>query len=1017
MPTNVEHRDPKYFLPRCLFVCLFVCISLPFQKLTWREGAPVSFQTIFSGVMDKEKQIWPLTSQNSDLNLTNRDISISELLAESHYKHLVFYKENRVKFFAWSRNSLFKAESLEGHHHQMLFNHTNHVSSDTNLCGLMTISNLARPQWLTVSCVTSHISDVVCAVKQKKQCQNLTELKSVSCSASHVLRGNSCFLTVWTQARMTSAICTANTMKHHNFSNISELSFLTKSILLSPLLSVSGRDFVMYEYNHILRVYQVTKVAVNSVKGFQLCTHPTRDLFVGGNIQKCPEGNFVSVLLGCTRVTKAAMNLFLPDYLASSCANLFSSLDASNSHLKKLLCDRSVLKSILHKDNVYHDSHKSEVVSCGGKEKDSVLMNDLVRDCYPSGEDEPILQNLMLFNVKSYCTNTNQVPCLHGHSKCFNISQICAFQTNRFGYLLSCRNGAHLTHCRTFQCNMMYKCCDNYCIPWEYICNNRWDCPGGEDEAESCQIAKACKGGFKCKNVENRCIHLRQLCDETENCPFSDDEELCSLHSTKCPDGCNCFLFLLKCDQYFVFTEKVFPYKHIIFSNAQLNENVLQLFQHLSVLKVSNTSLAKICFPKLSITYLIAIFNNLQQIGKHCFHGNLAMNNIQLVSDQIVTIMPEAFSYLPLLRILNLSYNCFSFLPKTSFHKSPSITVLSLLGLTLLQTEVVIFELPELVLVESVKASTCCAVSVHTRCSGDPGWKRKCESILPGFLSRSFYCVVSILILLLNVLSAALHIKYYRSRECLSIVVFCVNCSEMLWGIYLGCLFTATYLFPVYCFSDNMCWQSSFLCHLSSTLSLSSKLLSPVFLCLLSTCRMFVTIHPFHSHFKEKMFVLRFCQYIGLFCLICSVSIGLIFGLVFGPLPSVSCLSFVAPGTSMKLVRILTIGVFSLNFLALTCISFANCKTWVAVCASKREIGMTGASKKSQVFMLTQFILMGIFNFLSWIGSNSIYIIIVFTSGSPKELLQWTLVSVSSSDSLVHPVILSCAILRAIFKQ
>ena len=31
-------------------------------------------------------------------------------------------------------------------------------------------------------------------------------------------------------------------------------------------------------------------------------------------------------------------------------------------------------------------------------------------------------------------------------------------------------------------CNMRFKCELAYCIPWNYVCNGRWDCPNGEDE-------------------------------------------------------------------------------------------------------------------------------------------------------------------------------------------------------------------------------------------------------------------------------------------------------------------------------------------------------------------------------------------------------------------------------------------------------------------------------------------------------------------------------------------------------
>ena len=36
-----------------------------------------------------------------------------------------------------------------------------------------------------------------------------------------------------------------------------------------------------------------------------------------------------------------------------------------------------------------------------------------------------------------------------------------------------------------FECpESYYKCPGNYCIPYRYICDGDWHCPGGEDEME-----------------------------------------------------------------------------------------------------------------------------------------------------------------------------------------------------------------------------------------------------------------------------------------------------------------------------------------------------------------------------------------------------------------------------------------------------------------------------------------------------------------------------------------------------
>ena len=91
-----------------------------------------------------------------------------------------------------------------------------------------------------------------------------------------------------------------------------------------------------------------------------------------------------------------------------------------------------------------------------------------------------------------------------GHPKCYEISEICNYKLDSMNHLHPCRNGEHLQNCRMFECNMMYKCPRYHCIPWYYICDGKWDCPGGYDEStiQNCGSDRLCANLFKCKNSE-----------------------------------------------------------------------------------------------------------------------------------------------------------------------------------------------------------------------------------------------------------------------------------------------------------------------------------------------------------------------------------------------------------------------------------------------------------------------------------------------------------------------------------
>ena len=62
---------------------------------------------------------------------------------------------------------------------------------------------------------------------------------------------------------------------------------------------------------------------------------------------------------------------------------------------------------------------------------------------------------------------------MEGHIRCFNFTDICLYKLNSKSNMIPCRNGGHLENCGNFECNMMFKCPDYYCIPWTYVCDGK----------------------------------------------------------------------------------------------------------------------------------------------------------------------------------------------------------------------------------------------------------------------------------------------------------------------------------------------------------------------------------------------------------------------------------------------------------------------------------------------------------------------------------------------------------------
>ena len=107
-----------------------------------------------------------------------------------------------------------------------------------------------------------------------------------------------------------------------------------------------------------------------------------------------------------------------------------------------------------------------------------------------------------------------------GHPKCFDIIDICVYRLDNNNNLIPCGTGDHLEDCETFECNMKFKCCRYYCIPYAYMCIGKWDCPEGYDEVDDqkCGNSRPCEGMFKCKLLQI-CLHPSDVCDKSKDCP------------------------------------------------------------------------------------------------------------------------------------------------------------------------------------------------------------------------------------------------------------------------------------------------------------------------------------------------------------------------------------------------------------------------------------------------------------------------------------------------------------------
>ena len=94
---------------------------------------------------------------------------------------------------------------------------------------------------------------------------------------------------------------------------------------------------------------------------------------------------------------------------------------------------------LLQNDNQTEDKNQANYtkMSCqDGTTIGILLRNDLIFDCGLEGEDEPILMSLLNNRMSLSCMKPDMFPCMDGHSKCYNIRDICTYKLYMYGHLI-----------------------------------------------------------------------------------------------------------------------------------------------------------------------------------------------------------------------------------------------------------------------------------------------------------------------------------------------------------------------------------------------------------------------------------------------------------------------------------------------------------------------------------------------------------------------------------------------------
>ena len=914
--------------------------------------------------------------------------------------------------------------------------HPNQVIKKT--CTSMLLSNLAEPEWVSITCNESLLNVVVC-VKDKNIKNNNSYTfnivkKNNICLKQFLKINEKCYKLSWISRNSSNPlrdIC----QKYEKQVNSYQRSVLEKAL---NLVSQKGQFLpilALYSHGSKMKISKLTYkkflgqlyfssefVSSFEAEGFFLCNVKPFTIIIGSNLFPCNAGGYISYeyicdgLIDCPNDISDEKNIVCVKYGIEE--KIFNSEEHNRSHK----CSNLYLLTIygtcqkysslevtvnIYRNLNYFNCKNETLIHLG-------IFNDTIANCglYAVNKSPFPSQYYHKNKTLTLCNNPHEIPCQDKSSKCFQLQDTCLYSINSDGTLSFCRNGGHLENCVYYECDTMFKCQSSYCIPWSYVCDGKWDCPHGFDETfkHVCTSNETCLGMYKCFKSSRKCLHIQNVCDGHADCPYGDDESSCELDQIRCPPQCTCLLLAMECvNTTLNFKCLNFPHISVYISNVVTNslQFIFHQFNTCLLFKAPRNNLKQICSLSSNkmLFYLSLDHNLIDNIAKNCFAGLPVLRHLRLNNNCIVVISFGSFNNLSHLQSLNISNNPLVKIPNAMLKHTPQFEMLYALNTIPKDFSVNSLRYSSLKLIVSSDYHYCCIVPLSAICLPNKPYYFSCTDLLPNAKLNILFVVGSILVILPNTLSITLNIfiskTNKKSQVPFTMIITAINLTDTLCGIVLGIIWIVNKKFEGVFLLKEESWRSSSLCFVIFGTVVWFTLLSQLNLILLSLSRLNVVLYPVTSKFKDTQFVLKILYSVFTFTFVTSLMVMLFTKYIHEKMPLSLCLPFLDPTSSLLTIKVITwCTVFTESFTSVVIIVM---HFLLIIKVNESHKNITRSSQLLNISLIIQLVIITLSNIICWFPANAIFVSVMFLSRYPTELVMWTTVIGIPVNSIINP--------------